>query len=41
VEGVNPEHNAVVAVTRPGKPANRSRTSAPELAETAVAAAAG
>jgi len=41
VEGVNPEPNAVVAVTRPGKSANRPRTSAPALAETAAVAAAG
>ena len=41
VEGVNPEPNAVVAVTRPGNSAHRSRTSAPEMAETAAVAAAG
>jgi cell division septum initiation protein DivIVA len=42
VEGVMPEPNAVVAVTRPGKPANRSGTNAPALPEAAaVAAAAG
>jgi len=41
VEGVNPEPNAVVAVTRPGKSAHRARAGAAALPEAAVAAAAG
>jgi cell division septum initiation protein DivIVA len=41
VEGVMPEPNAVVAVTRPGKSANRSRPNAPALPEATAVAAAG